>query len=79
MTLRINNANFIDEKGRIVLRRGANLSGSSKVHFTPNGITHIKIDFNDHRNVSFVGRPFALKEADEGKNILFLSLTVMFQ
>ncbi len=65
MTLRIDHERFIDEKGRTVLLRGVNLGGSSKIPLTPNGATHIKTDFTDHRDVSFVGRPFPLKEADE--------------
>ncbi|MFW9827630.1 MAG: cellulase family glycosylhydrolase [Candidatus Thorarchaeota archaeon] len=65
MKLNIKNEWFIDEDGRTVLLRGVNLGGSSKVPYTPDGATHIKTDFSDHRDVSFVGRPFPLKEADE--------------
>ena len=65
MKLQIKNEWFIDEEGRRVLLRGVNLGGSSKVPFTPNGATHIKTDFSEHRDVSFVGRPFPIKEADE--------------
>jgi len=65
MALKITKEWFIDEKGRIVLLRGVNLGGSSKVPVTPNGATHIKTDFSDYRDVSFVGHPFPIKEADE--------------
>ncbi len=65
MKLKIKNKEFIDEEGRSVLLRGVNLGGSSKVPFSPNGATNIKTDFKDHRNISFVGRPFPIKEAVE--------------
>ncbi|MFX1564829.1 MAG: cellulase family glycosylhydrolase [Promethearchaeota archaeon] len=61
--LTIDNEWFRDEDGRKVLLRGINLGGSSKVPFTPNGATHLSTDFTDY-NVSFVGRPFPLKDAE---------------
>ena len=65
MNLKIDKGQFIDDKGRSVLLRGVNLGGSTKVPYSPNGATHIKTDFSNHKDVSFVGRPFPLDEADE--------------
>jgi hypothetical protein len=60
----IENDWFIDDQKRRILFRGISLSGASKVPF-PNGATHIKTDFSNHRDVSFIGRPFPLNEAKE--------------
>ncbi|MDO8056509.1 MAG: hypothetical protein Q6361_06575, partial [Candidatus Hermodarchaeota archaeon] len=59
--LSIENGWFIDKAGRKVLLRGVNLGGSSKVPMTPNGATHLPTDFTN-LDVSFVGRPFPLRE-----------------
>lgn len=56
---------FVDREGRMVLLRGVNLGGSTKYPATPNIPSHIGENFFEHRDVSFVGRPFPLAEADE--------------
>jgi hypothetical protein len=55
---------FKDEHGRAIHLRGVNIGGSTKVPQVPNGATWNRVGFFDHRNVSFVGKPFPIEEAD---------------
>ena len=64
-SIRIRGDSFVDEHGRTLMLRGVNLGGSSKVPFTPNGATHLLDGFTAHREVSFIGRPFPLAQAEE--------------
>jgi hypothetical protein len=63
--IRISNSRLVDDGGRTLMLRGVNLGGSSKIPASPAGATHLCDDFFNYKNVSFVGRPFPLEEADE--------------
>ena len=63
--LTIDRGHFLDKRGRTVMLRGVNLGGSNKVPAIPSMPSHVREGFFDHRNVSFVGRPFPRHEADE--------------
>lgn len=56
---------FKDEHERFLSLRGVNVCANSKLPTSPNGSTHLREGFFNHRDVSFLDRPFPLSEADE--------------
>ncbi len=63
--MRIDGEWFKDDEGRTLLLRGVNLGGNCKTPCRPDGATWKCDGFFECRDVSFVGRPFPLAEADE--------------
>jgi hypothetical protein len=59
----IDGDSFKDEYGRELILKGINLA--AKVPSKPDGATYLKRSFKNHREVSFVGRPFPIEEAPE--------------
>lgn len=58
---------FTDDQHRAVSLRGFNVSAASKLPSSPNGLSKLDAEtWFDHRNVSFVGRPFELSEVCAG-------------
>lgn len=62
--IKVEKDKFIDQDGRQMILRGLNVAGSSKVPYDPCIPTHKTENFFD-TDVSFVGRPFPLDQADE--------------
>ncbi|KAI9333868.1 glycoside hydrolase superfamily [Obelidium mucronatum] len=78
---------FSDEFGRHVHLRGVNICGQSKLPTAPLSIsTHLPTpEFFNHRDISFIGRPFPLADADEhflrlkGWGLTFVRLLVTWE
>ncbi|KAG0634791.1 glycoside hydrolase superfamily [Tuber brumale] len=62
--LSIDGPYFRDEHNRQVTLRGVNVASDAKMPTKPDLLSHVLEDFFDGDNVSFVGRPFTLEDAD---------------
>jgi hypothetical protein len=62
--MRIANKRILDDDGRTLILRGANLGGSSKNPFGPPGWSLRPESLKNPVEASFVGRPFPLEEAE---------------
>ncbi|KAJ5124273.1 uncharacterized protein N7515_008098 [Penicillium bovifimosum] len=63
LRLRIEGQSFRDPHSREITLRGINVAGDAKYPKTPDIPTYISDNFFDGDNVSFIGRPFSLKDA----------------
>ncbi|KAI5813834.1 glycoside hydrolase superfamily [Pyronema omphalodes] len=62
--LHIEGPYFKDDHGRQVTLRGINVAGDTKYPTSPEMPSHVFENFFDGDNVSFIGRPFPVAEAD---------------
>ncbi|TGZ83279.1 glycoside hydrolase [Ascodesmis nigricans] len=62
--LTIDGVHFKDEHNRVVTLRGINCAAEAKYPTKPDTPSHVYEHFFDGDNVSFVGRPFKLEDAD---------------
>jgi len=60
----INGSLILDNDGRVLLLRGVNLGGDSKIPFCKPGEEIQPLFLNRNNEVSFTGRPFPLEEAE---------------
>ena len=65
LNIKVEDGKFWDPTGRQLFLRGINLGGSTKVPFSPKLPSHVRENFFNGKDISFVGRPFPLEEADQ--------------
>ncbi len=65
LSFHIEDSNFVDEHGRILMLRGINLCGNSKLPAHPYTFAPCEEFYSSAKNVSFIGRPFNLNDAKE--------------